>query len=91
VVSTEDLVLGFASRLSRVTELFNGVFFQSPEAVAGDAADSRQYFQFFNEWVLDPNTGIIAGFLNARDDLATASTLPAELGTLLNPPDLFAA
>jgi hypothetical protein len=33
--------------LSRVTELFNGVFFQSPEAVAGDAADSRQYFQFF--------------------------------------------
>jgi hypothetical protein len=108
--------------LSRVTELFNGVFFQSPEAVAGDAADSRQYFQFFNEWVLDPNTGIIAGFLNARDDLATAvltanndfptelgstattewanmpelvqstgSTLLAELGTLLNPADLFAA
>ena len=33
--------------LSRVTELFNGVFFQSPEVVAGDAADSRQYFQFF--------------------------------------------
>jgi hypothetical protein len=33
--------------LSRVTELINGVFFQSPEAVAGDAADSRQYFQFF--------------------------------------------
>lgn len=33
--------------LSRVTELFNGVFFQSPEAVAGDAADPRQYFQFF--------------------------------------------
>jgi hypothetical protein len=33
--------------LSRVTELFNGVFFQSPEAVATDAADSRQYFQFF--------------------------------------------
>jgi hypothetical protein len=33
--------------LSRVTELFNGVFFQSPEAIAGDAADSRQYFQFF--------------------------------------------
>ncbi|MGH3968363.1 MAG: hypothetical protein ACRDTV_09695, partial [Mycobacterium sp.] len=33
--------------LSRVSELFNGVFFQSPEAVAGDAADPRQYFQFF--------------------------------------------
>src|SRR5947209_11816788 len=33
--------------LSRVTELFNAVFFQSPEAVATDAADSRQYFQFF--------------------------------------------
>lgn len=33
--------------LSRVTELFNGVFFQSPEAVAGDAANPRQYFQFF--------------------------------------------
>jgi hypothetical protein len=33
--------------LSRVTELVNGVFFQSPEAVATDAADSRQYFQFF--------------------------------------------
>jgi hypothetical protein len=33
--------------LSRVTELFDGVFFQSPEVVAGDAADSRQYFQFF--------------------------------------------
>jgi hypothetical protein len=33
--------------LSRVTELFNGVFFQSPEVVAGNAADSRQYFQFF--------------------------------------------
>jgi hypothetical protein len=33
--------------LSRVTELFKGVFFQSPEAVATDAADSRQYFQFF--------------------------------------------
>ena len=33
--------------LSRVTELFNGVFFQSPEVVATDAADSRQFFQFF--------------------------------------------
>lgn len=33
--------------ISRVTELFNGWFFQSPEVVAGDAADSRQYFGFF--------------------------------------------
>lgn len=33
--------------ISRVTELFNGWFFQSPEVVAGDAADPRQYFQFF--------------------------------------------
>lgn len=33
--------------LSRVTELFNGIFFQSPEAVAGDAANPRQYFDFF--------------------------------------------
>jgi hypothetical protein len=35
------------SGISRVTELFNGWFFQSPEAVAGDAADPRQYFNFF--------------------------------------------
>ncbi|MGH3564248.1 MAG: hypothetical protein ACRDTN_21340, partial [Mycobacterium sp.] len=35
------------SGLSRVTELFNGVFFQSPEVVAGDAANPRQYFDFF--------------------------------------------
>lgn len=33
--------------LSRVTELFNGVFFQSPEAIAGNAADPRQYFDYF--------------------------------------------
>ncbi|GFG70710.1 hypothetical protein AWC24_14080 [Mycolicibacter senuensis] len=33
--------------LSRVTQLFNGVFFQSPEAIAGNAADPRQYFDFF--------------------------------------------
>ncbi|PQM49137.1 hypothetical protein C1Y40_00635 [Mycobacterium talmoniae] len=33
--------------ISRVTELFNGWFFQSPEVVGGDAADPRQYFQFF--------------------------------------------
>ncbi|HEU4361537.1 MAG TPA: hypothetical protein VFR27_08495 [Mycobacterium sp.] len=35
------------SGISRVTELFNGWFFQSPETVAGDAANPRQYFQFF--------------------------------------------
>jgi len=82
----------------------------------------QQLGSLFNDTVLDPNTGIIAGFLNARDDLATAvltanndfptelgsvataewanmselvqstgSTLLAELGTLLNPADLFAA
>jgi hypothetical protein len=33
--------------VSRVTELFDGWFFQSPEVVAGDAADPRQYFDFF--------------------------------------------
>ncbi|UVO11132.1 hypothetical protein NM962_14120 [Mycobacterium sp. SVM_VP21] len=33
--------------ISRVTELFDGWFFQSPEVIAGDAADPRQYFQFF--------------------------------------------
>lgn len=33
--------------VSRVTELFNGWFFQSPETVAGDAANPRQYFDFF--------------------------------------------
>lgn len=33
--------------VSRVTELFNGWFFQSPEVVAGDATDPRQYFDFF--------------------------------------------
>jgi hypothetical protein len=33
--------------LSRATELFNGWFFQSPEVVAGDAANPRQYFDFF--------------------------------------------
>src|SRR5690625_934921 len=33
--------------LSRVTELCNGVFFQSPEVVAGNVADSRQYFDYF--------------------------------------------
>ena len=33
--------------VSRVTELFDGWFFQSPEVMAGDAANPRQYFQFF--------------------------------------------
>ncbi|MGV0626013.1 hypothetical protein [Mycolicibacter minnesotensis] len=33
--------------LSRVTQLFNGVFFQSPEVIAGNATDPRQYFDFF--------------------------------------------
>ena len=82
----------------------------------------QQLGSLVNDTLFDPNTGIIAGFLNARDDLATAvltanndfptelgsvataewanmsellqstgSTLLAELGTLLNPADLFAA
>ncbi|ORA99596.1 hypothetical protein BST33_13795 [Mycolicibacter minnesotensis] len=37
----------FTAGLSRVTELFNGVFFQSPEVIAGTVADSRQYFDYF--------------------------------------------
>jgi hypothetical protein len=96
------------------------------ELGVGDAVLSlllpQQLGSLFNDTVLDPNTGIIAGFLNARDDLAaavltanngfptelgsaataewanmpelvqsTGSALLAELGTLLNPADLFAA
>ncbi|MEB3070232.1 hypothetical protein K5L39_13660 [Mycolicibacter sp. MYC017] len=44
--------------LSRVTELFNGVFFQSPEVVAGNVADSRQYFDYFTP---DINYHVTAG------------------------------
>ncbi|KKC00925.1 hypothetical protein [Mycolicibacter arupensis] len=33
--------------LSRVTQLFNGVFFQAPEVIAGNATEPRQYFDFF--------------------------------------------
>jgi hypothetical protein len=82
----------------------------------------QQLGSLLDDTVSDPNTGIIAGLLNARDDLATAvltanddfpsqlgnlatlewanmpelvqatgSTLLADLGTLLNPTDLFAA
>lgn len=45
----------------------------------------QQFATLFNDTVLDPNTGIIAGFLNARDDLATAilaanNDFPTELG-----------
>jgi hypothetical protein len=47
----------------------------------------QQLGSLFNDTVLDPNTGIIAGFLNARDDLATAilaanNDFPTELGTM---------
>ncbi len=50
------------SGLSRVTELFNGVFFQSPEVVAGDAADSRQYFDFFTPDIYyDVTAGLAPG------------------------------
>lgn len=44
--------------LSRVTELFNGVFFRSPEVVAGTVADSRQYFDYFTP---DINYHVTAG------------------------------
>jgi hypothetical protein len=50
------------SGLSRVTELFNGVFFQSPEVVAGDAADSRQFFDFFTPDIYyDVTAGLAPG------------------------------
>jgi hypothetical protein len=50
------------SGLSRVTELFTGVFFQSPEVVAGDAADSRQYFDFFTPDIYyDVTAGLAPG------------------------------
>jgi hypothetical protein len=50
------------SGLSRVTELFSGVFFQSPEVVAGDAADSRQYFDFFTPDIYyDVTAGLAPG------------------------------
>jgi hypothetical protein len=46
----------------------------------------QQLGSLLNDTVLDPNTGIIAGFLNARDDLATAvltanNDFPTELGS----------
>jgi hypothetical protein len=50
------------SGLSRVTELFDGVFFQSPEVVAGDAADSRQFFDFFTPDIYyDVTAGLAPG------------------------------
>jgi hypothetical protein len=47
----------------------------------------QQLGSLFNDTVTDPNTGIIAGFLNARDDLATAvltanNDFPTELGSM---------
>jgi hypothetical protein len=47
----------------------------------------QQLGSLLNDTVFDPNTGIIAGFLNARDDLATAvltanNDFPTELGGL---------
>jgi hypothetical protein len=46
----------------------------------------QQLGSLLNDTILDPNTGIIAGFLNARDDLATAiltanNDFPTELGS----------
>lgn len=46
------------SGVSRVTELFDGWFFHSPEVIAGDAANSRQFFQFFTP---DINYHVTAG------------------------------
>jgi hypothetical protein len=47
----------------------------------------QQFDTLLNDMFFDPNTGIIAGFLNARDDLATAvlsanNDFPSELGSL---------
>jgi hypothetical protein len=47
----------------------------------------QQLGSLLNDTVFDPNTGIIAGFLNARDDLATAvltanDDFPSQLGNL---------
>jgi hypothetical protein len=47
----------------------------------------QQLGSLFNDSILDPNTGIIAGLLNARDDLATAvlsanNDFPTELGSM---------
>ena len=47
----------------------------------------NQLGSLLNDTVFDPNTGIIAGFLNARDDLATAiltanNDFPTELGSV---------
>ena len=47
----------------------------------------QQLGSLFNDTILDPNTGIIAGFLNARGDLATAiltanNDCPTELGSV---------
>jgi hypothetical protein len=47
----------------------------------------QQLDSLLNDMFFDPNTGIVAGFLNARDDLATAvltanNDFPSELGSL---------
>jgi hypothetical protein len=75
------------------------------ELAMGDAVLSlllpAQLGSLLNESLLDPNTGIIAGLLNARDDLATAvltanSDFPSQLGSLAtqewaNMPELIAS
>ena len=47
----------------------------------------QQLGSLLNDTLFEPNTGIIAGFLNARDDLATAvltanNDFPSQLGSL---------
>ena len=47
----------------------------------------QQLGSLVNDTLFDPNTGIVAGLLNARDDIATAiltanNDFPTQLGTL---------
>ena len=74
--------------LSRVTQLFNGVFFQSPEAIAGNAADPRQYFDFFTPDIyyrvtagLAPGaTYLLTGRIGAGTEHFSLSTLAITAG-----------
>lgn len=75
--------------LSRVTQLFNGVFFQSPEVIAGNAADPRQYFDFFTPDIiyrvtagLAPGaTYVLTGSLGGATEHFSISALAITAGT----------
>lgn len=75
--------------LSRVTQLFNGVFFQSPEVIAGNATDSRQYFDFFtpdiyyrvNAGLAPGATYVLHGTLGGGTDHFAISTQAITGGT----------